>query len=169
MRRSSFFPRRLASARTSFFRSSLRRKSRRPLSLSLPTRKSHCTSVISASSKTSSAPSSTTLAHPSASSSACENARRDPPAAIQNVMNERLPLQQSPVNCYDSGVPLTTGLSDANQRHSRAGRHGEKTLPHRRSQPPGGFETVCASLLGNGIPNAPAAEKPRGQSPLPPG
>src|SRR5260370_27038577 len=128
---------------------SRRRKSRRPRSSSSPTRKRRCTSATSASSKTSFEPSTISSARRSASSSASASARREPPAATPTVTNERLPLHQSPTNCYDSGVPLPAGTHNAKHRHSRASRHGEKTLPHRRSQPPGGLETVRPPLLGN--------------------
>src|SRR5882672_5640020 len=49
--------------------------------------------------------------------------------------------------------------SDAKQRHSNASRHGEETLPHRRSQPPGGPQTFRSALLGNRIPHAAAGQK----------
>jgi len=62
-----------------------------------------------------------------------------------------LPLHQS-LQTATIARPLPAGTQNAKQRHSRASRHGEKTLPHRRSQPPGGFETIRPSLLGNRIP-----------------
>src|SRR6266403_2436154 len=136
------------------FTTSRRRKSRRRRSSSSPTRKRRCTSATSASSKTSFAPSTTLSARRSASSSASASAIRDHPEATPTVTNEHLPLHQSPANCYDSGVPLPAGSQNAKQRRSSASRHGEKTLPHRRSQPIGGFETVRPALLGNRIPHA---------------
>src|SRR6266853_4582237 len=59
--------------------------------------------------------------------------------------------------------------SDAKQRHSNASRHGEKTLPHWRGQPPRGSKTLLAALLGNRISHARAGQKLQRTSPLPPG
>src|SRR6267142_2115909 len=59
--------------------------------------------------------------------------------------------------------------SDAKQRHSNASRHGEETLPHRRSQPPGGPQTFRSTVLGNRVPHAAAGQKLQRPSPLPPG
>src|SRR5882724_13361804 len=59
--------------------------------------------------------------------------------------------------------------SDAKQRHSNASRHGEETLPHRRSQPPGGPQTFRSALLGNRIPHAGARQELQRPSAVPTG
>src|SRR5882762_2793508 len=56
-------------------------------------------------------------------------------------------------------APSPGRASDAKQRHSNASRHGEKTLPHWRSQPSRGPQTFRSALLGNRVSHAPAGQK----------
>ena len=53
--------------------------------------------------------------------------------------------------------------TDIPNRHS-----GQEPVPDRRGQPRDFHQAVCAALLGDGIPDAPAGEEPQGAPALPP-